>query len=108
MVNPTLWYLDDLMNGLFDDQLRDQVLDTLWYSFFSLLNSSLWFFREVFVKRWNLLGCLGEEYTESQSKRKMSPISFTDIGFKCYFPHITELGVQLILMSMEINFSVTA
>lgn len=34
MVDPALWYLYDLMNGLFDDKLRDQVLDTLWYSFF--------------------------------------------------------------------------
>ena len=76
--------------------------------FFSLLSSSLWFFREVFVKRWNLLGCLGEEYTESQLERKMSPISFTDIGFKWYFPHIIELGVQLILMTMEIKFPVRA
>ena len=60
------------------------------------------------MKRWNLLGCLGEEYTESQLERKMSPISFTDIGFKWYFPHIIELGVQLILMTMEIKFSVRA
>lgn len=58
------------------------------------------------MKSWNLLGFLGEEYTESQSERKMSPISFIDIGSKWYFPHIIELGVQL--MSMEINFSVRA
>lgn len=46
----------------------------------------------------------GGMYGENQSERKMDIISFTDIGFKWYFPHIIELGqgIQLRLILIRV------
>ena len=43
-------------------------------------------------------------YGENQSERKMDIISFTDISFKWYFPHIIELGqgIQLRLILVRV------